>query len=938
MTEALTDTPPRHDAPEAESSPEDPPRPAATSGGDGGGEPPRGFFGRRRHAFADAFRRFVQMPVEGFVSLTIVAICVVFVFAQLGPGNIFSDSTPAGGDMGAHVWGPAYLRDNLLPQGRLTGWTPDWYAGFPAYQFYMVLPSLVIALLSYVLPYGVAFKLVAISGLLSLPVAAWAFGRLNRLPFPAPPLLAVGATLFLFDRSFSILGGNIASTLAGEFAFSIALSFALLYLGVLGRGMRDGTHRGWAALLLALTALCHPIPLFFAIGGTVIWFVLSLSWSRLKPMLAAGLAVASLAIGLLLSAVTDIYRAEFDVGWVRYVVLTAMVGLVLYVVAVMATELPKARLLYLATTLPIAGAISAFWTVPFYLRHGYMNDMGWEKKTDYNNFLFSREALDGQLVDSPGIKWLLAVAGVGALMAIVYGVAERNRALAFWLVMAVVTAVAFVVAPQGRLWNARLLPFYYLSLYLLAAIGVAYLGRTLAMLIARDPDRPVRWVQAAVAGVGLCVALLVLAVPLRAMPSWVGIPFTSVGVDLEQENTGSTYKWWILPETTDNSFIDSWARWNFSGYEGKPSYPEYHAVISTMDQLGQDRGCGRAMWEHEEEHNRYGTPMALMLLPFWTDGCIGSMEGLYFEASGTTPYHFINQDELSSAPSNAQRDLPYIAGAPSQSQFDQGVDHLQMLGVRYYMAVSERMVDFARKNPELTEVASTYDWRVFEVAGSELVTPLTNEPAVLEGLPSNGKGWLDPTMDWYIDQDAWDVPLAADGPEEWQRIEEGVEPEARPVAPVTVSNIEEGTDSIEFDVSEPGTPVVVKASYFPNWKASGAEGPWRISPNLMVVVPTSNHVELHYGWTGIDVLGWGLALVGVAGLVWLFRAHPLAMPEPAAPRVRRRARRPDAEFDADTEAEADTDIDTVADITIAGAGAEADRPTTEPGDPDMTDR
>ena len=53
------------------------------------------------------------------------------------------------------------------------------------------------------------------------------------------------------------------------------------------------------------------------------------------------------------------------------------------------------------------------------------------------------------------------------------------------------------------------------------------------------------------------------------------------------------------------------------------------------------------MWEHEEQHDRYGTPMALMLLPFWTDGCIGSMEGLYFEASATTPYHFLNQDELS---------------------------------------------------------------------------------------------------------------------------------------------------------------------------------------------------------------------------------------------------------------------------------------------------
>src|SRR5262245_44342311 len=135
--------------------------------------------GRFRRAAAwpgAAVRRAGDWGIESWISLAIVAGCVCFVFVQLGPANVFSSSTPAGGDMGAHVWAPAYLRDDLLPSLRLTGWTPDWYAGFPAFQFYMVLPSLAIALLSYLIPYGVAFKLVAISGVLSLPVACWAFG------------------------------------------------------------------------------------------------------------------------------------------------------------------------------------------------------------------------------------------------------------------------------------------------------------------------------------------------------------------------------------------------------------------------------------------------------------------------------------------------------------------------------------------------------------------------------------------------------------------------------------------------------------------------------------------------------------------------------------------------------------------------------------------
>ena len=71
------------------------------------------------------------------------------------------------------------------------------------------------------------------------------------------------------------------------------------------------------------------------------------------------------------------------------------------------------------------------------------------------------------------------------------------------------------------------------------------------------------------------------------------------------------------------------------------------------------------MWENHEDNGKYGTTMALMLLPFWTDGCIGSMEGLYFEASSTTPFHFLVQSELSKEPSRAQRD---VARAPSRSE------------------------------------------------------------------------------------------------------------------------------------------------------------------------------------------------------------------------------------------------------------------------------
>src|SRR5215213_7108599 len=77
-------------------------------------------------------QRLADLPARDKIALLIdagvVILAMAFVVAQLHPELIVSDTTPAGGDMGAHVYGPAFLRDHLLPSGRLSGWSPDWYA------------------------------------------------------------------------------------------------------------------------------------------------------------------------------------------------------------------------------------------------------------------------------------------------------------------------------------------------------------------------------------------------------------------------------------------------------------------------------------------------------------------------------------------------------------------------------------------------------------------------------------------------------------------------------------------------------------------------------------------------------------------------------------------------------------------------------------------
>ena len=347
--------------------------------------------------------------------------------------------------------------------------------------------------------------------------------------------------------------------------------------------------------------------------------------------------------------------------------------------------------------------------------------MGWEKlpySTAENGFRSWSDTLfsfDGETywkyliprasVDSPNdLRWVLALACMGLVLSIAF----RVRVGIILAGCTVVMGAGFVLLGEDRLWNARLLPFYYLGLYLLAAVGVAEVGRTVAVLVARDPSGRASSAPRSPRprGLGSSRSTLV-SLPLRILP----------GGDTRADGS---YTWMGLTNgVNQESFVRSWARWNYTGYEGKDAYGEYRALMTTMADVGAEHGCGRSFWEYEKEINRYGTPMALMLLPHWTDGCIGSMEGLFFEASATTPFHFLTQVELSA---DAQR-RPARPALRRASTSTQGVRHLQLMGVRYYLATSVEATTAARAHPDLTELATSGPWVIFQVADSDLVTP-----------------------------------------------------------------------------------------------------------------------------------------------------------------------------------------------------------------------
>jgi hypothetical protein len=656
-------------------------------------------------------------------------------FGFMRPDQILIANTPTGGDMGAHVLLPAFLRDVLLPSGRLLGWSMDWYAGFPVFYFYFPLPALTIVLIDVVLPYGVAFKLVTVAGLVALPFASYYLARSFEASKPVALVAAAAGGSFIFMESFSIFGGNTLSTLAGEYSFSWSFALSLVYLGMLIRNIRSG--RGFSVgpgIVLALTALSHIITTMLILIATI-------------PLLFKRKGVATVV-------------GSWAVGF----------------------------------------GIAAFWAVPLLARVGLTSDMGWFPVEGIDN-VFPRELWPLVLLAAAGLVWAVA----------------RRLPISPAIAMLVIPVAGYYLIQfidYRKLYNARLLPYWYFFVHLLAGLAVGAAAVALARRL--KGGEATRWLAAGTASV-----------------------------------------FFILAGVAGIQKTPHWAAWNYEGYEGKQEFAltsegewilhsdrwgEYQSLMRELDALPP----GRVMWEANNDMNRYGTPMALMLTGYWSEGH-PSMEGLLFESSLTTPFHFLNASEVSQRPSNPVSGLQYSPGM----DFERGVRHLGVYGVTYYVSYTES-AETAAMEYGLEILAETEPFTVFALPQTSLVEPAAFVPAVWDGETA----FFDAALGWYDNIDAFDRWLVATGPDDWPRIDDVTMTARPPVSTTgTVSNVVLDHHRIEFDTTAVGVPHLVKVSYFPNWEAVGADGPYRAAPSLMVVVPTEEHVVISFNDTWAESAG-----------------------------------------------------------------------------------
>lgn len=214
----------------------------------------------------DPFFRDDRSSVNGndVVDISVLLLLAAYILYQLQPSLLFSPTHATGGDTASHYFTLVWLKEKLLPQFRISGWAHASYGGFPLLQFYFPFPFVVMALASFILPMTVAFKLGTIVGVITLPLGAYLCLKNTELRFPIPILAAISTIPFLFMEANSMWGGNIPSTLAGEFAYGWGMSLSLLWLGTVYRGITENRWLPLNAFLLALIGFCHGYTLLFA--------------------------------------------------------------------------------------------------------------------------------------------------------------------------------------------------------------------------------------------------------------------------------------------------------------------------------------------------------------------------------------------------------------------------------------------------------------------------------------------------------------------------------------------------------------------------------------------------------------------------------------------------------------------------------------------------
>ena len=690
-----------------------------------------------------------------FIKVALGSLLLIFLRLEL----VFSDLLPTGGDMGAHIVPTKFFVTELFNNFKLSGWSQDWFAGYPVYYFYFPLPPIITSLLSFLFPFSISFKTMVLISQVLLVISIEMLMRNNSKEFSFYGF-GVGL-LYLLTESFTIFGGNLASSLAGQYSFTYSIAFAnfsIFYL--LKSNHRYSTEI--ASLLIGLSVLSHLIPFMIYLPIFAYYFLKSDAKINIKI---------------------------------------------------------SAFLFFLF--------ISMRFSISLFLNLEFTTNMTYTPYTQLSD-----------LVKSDILPF--------AIGAIIYVISSSSRTIfkavaGFELYLVTIAIFLFFYGPESALWNGRIVPFFNLGIIIL-----------FFNLLHFDIKNLTKKIQGKYP-----LTIFILSINSYLMylyySKWgntystttISVIFIILFMFLISINSEKFLIYTTLVSLTFGtlSYLPHWLNWNFSGYESKNNWSDITTLYEGLDTLEP----GRIMWEPNSDLNKYGTPMVLMTIPMFTDH--QSVEGLYFDSSITTPFHFLTVSGLAERPSNPVGGLTYING-----EFDKGFRLMDELGVDYFIAYTSSIKDKANGSENFNFLFSNEVFNVYSI-NTKKVELVEDNLHIFES-PDFYDRLKNAVLREGSEQSFFESAYKSFKDELNHKIienyDESLAVRSESNDDLLISDLNIQNELITFKTNKPNQLHLIKVSYFPNWKIKNGYGPFRISPSFMAVVPKDEFVEIRFESSNVE--------------------------------------------------------------------------------------
>jgi 6-pyruvoyl-tetrahydropterin synthase-like protein len=322
--------------------------------------------------------------------------------------------------------------------------------------------------------------------------------------------------------------------------------------------------------------------------------------------------------------------------------------------------------------------------------------------------------------------------------------------------------------------------------------------------------------------------------------------------------------------------VRSWVEWNDTGLEAKELWPAFRELAARLRGTVADP---RVAVEYGAIHEKAGSIRMYETLPQFSGR--STLEGVYNQASLQTHFVYYLASELGATSPNPFRSRHYATFDPEAA-----LAHLRLFAVSDVVAVSPQLTAALRARTDVEPLASVPPYEVFRLKGP----PRYVEPLAFAPVRAPRRGWRDKAWTWFTSRPLAPVHLVFTDDDRFTVTEP---PAGQPLPRVpledgaTITDERVDAETIRFRTNRPGHPVLVRVSYHPRWRTEGADGPYLVSPALMMVVPRQEDVRLVYGRTASDGIGLALTVITALGLalrrVLLPRLAALAGRPPAPP-------------------------------------------------------